>query len=265
MAKKGIIKNKEGLIIGTVMIGETIGIVYKNNNGDIVGSVEELIGVGSSETTPIVLTGKELGEFDTSTAEGKKAMRAELRKHLEGMADKNGVYCAALDSNVIIDQRGINETIAWTGNPVKMQALFALKDLIKTAKDAQREENTKKDKKREVLFYHKLKNKLTVDGKDVAVELIIEEWVDGHYHYDMLIDKTKTAHIITDSAAYVQHRILDTKSKSDWVDGNITSNAITSQAMLDSVGDGMVLNLFLKVKDPVTGQWVDVPDEMEVN
>lgn len=115
------------------------------------------------ESKPIVLTGKELGDFDTSTSEGKKAMRSALKEHLMAMRG-DFVDCPVFGDKIMIDKSGIKETLAFTGNPIKMQALYSIKDLIRTAKSVAEEPNFKKSDKPDVIGYLRLKNSIQING-----------------------------------------------------------------------------------------------------
>ena len=162
-------------------------------NADIINDMMEArFGKGNAapESAPIVLTGNELGDFDTSTPEGKKALRAALKDYLMAMQG-DSVDCPILGDKVMIEKRGIKETLAFTGNPIKMKALYAIKDLIKTARSKDKQANFKADKKGNTQAYFHLKNSVSIDGVDVSVDLIVEQTADGHYHYDMLVEKTK--------------------------------------------------------------------------
>ncbi len=163
----------------------------------------------------IALTGKELGDFDTSTQEGKKALRAALKRHLNAMRGEV-VDCPILGDSVHIEKRGIKETLAFTGDPLKMKALYAIKDLIKTAKAKHEQANHKPENKRAVIKYFKLGNTLTIDNKELSVSIIVEQWDDGKFHYDMIVDETKTPSSLMDGAN-VQQCALNYNSKADWV------------------------------------------------
>lgn len=210
------------------------------------------------QSAPIVLTGKELGDFDTSTPEGKKALRAALKDYLMAMQG-DSVDCPILGDKVMIEKRGIKETLAFTGNPIKMKALYAIKDLIKTARSKDKQANFKADKKGNTQAYFHLKNSVSIDGVDVSVDLIVEQTADGHYHYDMLVEKTKAT--LDSVAPVLSPPTPDNYSGSNEIAPIKPQTADDVNATFDAATGKMVLNLFLQIKDPVTGEWVDLPDE----
>ena len=72
---------------------------------DLVKQIEDkangVSGEKEADTAPVVVTGKELGDFDTDTEEGKKALREAAFNYLKGLAESSDrVYCAALSAYV---------------------------------------------------------------------------------------------------------------------------------------------------------------------
>ncbi|QLD64290.1 hypothetical protein [Avibacterium paragallinarum] len=69
---------------------------------------------------PIAISGKEFGEFDTESEEGKTKFRMAVREYLENNLKGKWIRNKALDQDIEIRQRGINELIAWSANPKKI-------------------------------------------------------------------------------------------------------------------------------------------------
>lgn len=248
---------------GKAALDKRVASIKDLDAGEIAQIQEIYAAFGLSavpESAPIVLTGKELGDFDTSTPEGKKALRAALKDYLMAMQG-DSVDCPILGDKVMIEKRGIKETLAFTGNPIKMKALYAIKDLIKTARSKDKQANFKADKKGNTQAYFHLKNSVSIDGVDVSVDLIVEQTADGHYHYDMLVEKTKAT--LDSVAPVLSPPTPDNYSGSNEIAPIKPQTADDVNATFDAATGKMVLNLFLQIKDPVTGEWVDLPDEDE--
>lgn len=79
----------------------------------------------------VKVSGTELGDFP-DTPEGKKSLRAAVKAHLEGLRGQM-VDCPVLGAKVEIRQRGIKETLAFSGNPKKLKLLHAIPQIIGAA------------------------------------------------------------------------------------------------------------------------------------
>lgn len=134
-------------------------------------------------------------------------MRQKLQAHLIGMRGE-AVACPALgeDAVVIINMRGIDETLHWSADPIKMKALFALKAILRTAQSVRWEKNFKPNEKAHIRAYGHLANQLKIAGRDVLVDVVIEQKIDqdGFFYFDLLIPKTATA-MSQVIAATIQH------------------------------------------------------------
>lgn len=151
---------------------------------------------GDGDGEPIVLTGKELGDFP-DTAEGKKALRTAAKAEFEKLLGQ-WVDCPALDGvegdkvKVEIRKRGIKEFMAFSGDPRKLKLVAAIGDLIKTATliNHQIENNYKQEKKKEIICYYHLTNQCLVDGEKIKVRIIVEKDTKGLLHYDVIVPKS---------------------------------------------------------------------------
>ncbi len=137
----------------------------------------------------IALTGTEFGEFP-DTPEGKKQLRAAAKTFLEGMRGQL-VDCPALGGKVEIRQRGIKETMAFSGNPKKLKLVRAVPQIIASATLMERSPNFKKDKKPDVVAYYRLKSVVELADEEIKVQVVIEQDSNGHLYYDVLIDPPK--------------------------------------------------------------------------
>ncbi|MDK4680291.1 hypothetical protein [Kingella negevensis] len=206
-------------------------------------------GDGSSEengvNSPIVINGDELGDFDTSTESGKKALREAAKGFLQGLRGKF-IRNIALDRDVEIRQRGIKEMMRFSGNEKKLKLMSAIEQIIATAKPDGANplrENEKKDKKPEVLNYFHMTNHASIDGEQVGFRVIFEEDANGVLHYDMILpdDKTKTT---MDSATPPDNESGITEPKVAFAYSYNILNINNTQATFDDTGK-WVLNLFL--------------------
>lgn len=227
--------------------------------------------IRNKQEKPIELTGKEFGEFDLTTNEGRKALREVAKNHLLGLIrDEHGnpkeywVRNTFLNQDIEIRKRGIKETLSWSANPIKLLALAKIEEIIATAVGIGDyiQENTKKDKKNRVDSYYHLSNKIMIDRRTYSLDVVIEKDDKGLLHYDFIVDKDKAAQSSSTKA------FPDTKSGGsvgdDYTAFDKYSNDTLdkSQAIFDSAGSGSgyVLNLFVKVQDE-NGNWVDLPDD----
>lgn len=260
---------KDGVVVGRIQMGDDgAAVVYVGasgtetlkDDGGAVRHVEILTG-GAAATVevsaPIVLTGKELGDFP-DTEEGKKQLRKAAMDKLAGLEGQM-IDCPAIGEGVKVEirKRGIKEFKRFSGNPLKLKAVAAIQEIIKHAKSAKWEENHKPKKQSAEGYYH-IDSSVSIDGVKVDADVVIEKDENGLLHYDYIIRSEKAASL--DGAASSSRVPPDHKSGTG--DGDIlNTNQNQSQAIFDSTGGEYVLNLFLKVKDPVTGEWVEVPDE----
>lgn len=204
--------------------------------------------------TSIALTGKEFGEFP-DTPEGKKELRAAAKTYLEGMRGQM-VNCPVLGAKVEIRQRGIKETLAFSGNPKKLKLMHAIPQIIATATAAVREDNHKKAKKPFVEAYFFLKSTVELEGEQIALHVVIEQDDKGRLYYDLMVDPPKEKAMLDSSgvspdnySGLPQEQDIASVSKGspDNYSGLLLDSSVgqlSGAVMLDDVG-GLVLNLFL--------------------
>lgn len=215
----------------------------------------------------IELSGNEFvnGDKDFTIKENKTALRDEVRGYLENLIGKTEkgkepkgkiVHNIALDRDVLLSTRGMNEMLNWSADPRKLKAIAAIEDIIRTAKPEAgtnpRQDNEKRENKPFALAYYHLKAKVSIAGEELPpVRVIFEEDDKGLLHYDFIIQKEKVA---LDSIGTSPH---DTKPWNEPI-GNATY-VDKSTTILDGTQGEFVLNLFFLDKDGNV-----IPDEDEV-
>ncbi|KGQ34382.1 hypothetical protein [Gallibacterium anatis] len=184
---------------------------------------------------PIEVTGKEFGEFDTSTKEGKKALRDTLRVYLETQLKGKFIRNNFLGRDIEIRQRGIDEMLFWSANPEKLKMIAQIEEIIRTAKGSgeYKQANYKQDSKPGVLSYFHLTNNVSVEGNLAKVGLIIEEDDKGLLHYDLTLDKNKIT--VLDSVETIPDTKSGVSTLSHTVRNDDINNKDKSQAILDDV------------------------------
>lgn len=206
------------------------------------GSAPEVEEVAQQDGTgAIELTGTEFGEFP-DTPEGKKQLRAAAKAFLEGMRGQL-VDCPALGGKVEIRQRGIKETMAFSGNPKKLKLLHAVPQIIGQATVAERSENHKRDKKTTVEAYFYLKTTVSLAGEPIAVRVVVEQDLSGQLYYDLLVDPPKEMAMLDASGCSPDHNSGHPPAADIATGASVEHGA--SGVMLDDAGQ-MVLNLFLE-------------------
>lgn len=198
------------------------------------------------EEQPIIITGKEFGEFDTSTKEGKEKFRAVVREHLENNLKGKWIKNKALNQEIEIRQRGIDELITWSANLKKLQIAAVIEQVIATAKPKDGiepwEDNTKKVKKPDVKGYYRFTNRVNIAGENVSFDVLIEQDEKGLLHYDFILPRKPKA--IMDNVEIGP----DTKSGKD----QQTTMAFVGEdnnAILDSAQEEYMINIILLDKD----------------
>lgn len=216
-----------------------------------------LLGAKPAPAPAVKVSGTELGDFP-DTPEGKKSLRAAVKAHLEGLRGQM-VDCPVLGAKVEIRQRGIKETLAFSGNPKKLKLLHAIPQIIGAATAAERSDNHKRDKKPDVTAYYYLKSVAELADEQIALEVVIEQDSNGHLYYDLMVEPpTKKA--MLDSAGrspdhYSGHSVESVRIASESrrspdhnsghrLPGSVEDGA--SAVMLDDTGGQLVLNLFLE-------------------
>ncbi|MEE6074523.1 defense against restriction DarA-related protein, partial [Avibacterium paragallinarum] len=141
----------------------------------------------AQQEQPIVISGKEFGEFDTETEEGKKALREEAFNYLKGLAESGEtVFCKALNANVGFSSTGAKKYKSTSGNPIKSKLATKIKEIIANAKEFKEKEQTY-DANEKAMFYHYLKTPVTVNGESFGVRVVVREDHNGKFHYDLQV------------------------------------------------------------------------------
>ena len=140
------------------------------------------------------LTGQELGNFDLSNTESVKQLRQATREHLERLRGK-WIFNHHLDADIEIRQRGIDEMIRYSANPVKLQILANIENLIATAKSVGSgfEVNGKQAEKPHIAHYFRLWNTSKVNGESFPIQIVIEQDEKGLLHYDVVLTDEQKA------------------------------------------------------------------------
>ncbi|THA05534.1 hypothetical protein [Rodentibacter pneumotropicus] len=143
----------------------------------------------SQENPPIVITGKEFGEFDTSTPEGIESLRSKVDKSLRQLIkSKDKVFSKALNADVYFSGKGIDKYISFSANPVKLYLAAKIKEIIANGKifkeSEDRYDNTAQKNK---LTYHYLKTEVKVDENTYGARIVVREDHNGNYHWDLQV------------------------------------------------------------------------------
>lgn len=156
-----------------------------SENADIINDMMVArFGKGNAvpESAPIVLTGKELGDFP-DTPEGKKALREAAKEAFEGMRGKR-VKCPALNADVEIRKTGIKKVLSFSADARKLQIIPKLDQLIGAAEYVSAKPNYDIVNTPNIKRFHTLMAKSEVAEKVIKVRFVIGEDNDGAYHYD---------------------------------------------------------------------------------
>lgn len=208
------------------------------------------------EDQPVVITGKEFGEFDTSTPEGKKALREKAFEHIQALVDNNeSVYCADLDANVSFTKSANRKYKSASKGPlggIKSQLAFKIKELIAKGKQyKEKSESYNHDEQRSQIKYHYLKTNAVVGEQEFTVKLVIRETPEKTFHYDLQLEEGLDQ--IMDSVD-VQMATMPFLRLSQ-AGGDCSHSVAQSELQLDDtltlddVSSGYVLNLFVFDKD----------------
>lgn len=232
-----------------------------------------------AEQKPVVLTGKELGDFDFSTKEGKEALRQAAYDYLNGLAQSGKtVYCPALKAEVKFSKQGAKKFLSFSANPVKSILMAKIEDIIKTGRVFK---PSIKSYAGEVgLTYHYLKAAVKVGGTGYGARVVIREDSNGKFHYDLqvkgsidaILDSTDVQNGGLESvnkSAVFRHSVAATIAAGQVGDSvSVTNppsftnspqhiaavkdsmgNNARSQAVFDDAEGGYVLNLFVTDAD----------------
>lgn len=133
----------------------------------------------------IKLTGLEFGDFDDSV-EGKKALRAKVSDFLESIKGEF-VYCSAVQESIELRKRGLKKLISHSGDKRKLKAVYAIKDMIKTARLIDVQKNLKTQLKPQVSHYYHLKQIVKLGNEIIPFRLILEQDTNGKIFYDLSV------------------------------------------------------------------------------
>lgn len=216
---------------------------------------------------PIVITGKELGDFP-DTEEGKKAginavFDYYMNNFVEGMQD--GIYSNALATNVRFDKIGAKKTKSFSGNPKKAKLVAALDKIIAQGEKTGQATATAKALASGVIMAHFLKHDVMLGEEKLTVRVVVHERKDGTFSYDHDIDREEYKAMggssgALDSVDSTENNlsVLQHNEPSLWhsLDGLILDNA------LDSVNvSNMVFNLLIEGEEP---EYLDDNDDLEL-
>lgn len=194
----------------------------------------------------IEITGKEFGEFDTSTAEGKKALREKAFEYLKSLAENDEkVYSKALKADVGFTKSGAKKYKQLSANPIKSMVAAKIKDLI--ARGTQFKDSLEDYEGKVKLTYHYLKAPLKLEGNEYGVRMVIREDSNGEFHYDLQVkdDLTFMDSVEMQNGGSVSVNKSDFSHHSQGQSDLENNNTLT----LDDVSSGYVLNLFVFDKD----------------
>lgn len=286
----------------TLIDGKTKAIVKsvltnpENGQANVLGSEsntgleQDNSGSLNDENPTIEVTGKEFGDFDASTEDGLKALRAAAKKFMMSLRGK-WVHNTYLKRDIEIRKRGIRETFNYSANPIKLKLLAQIEQILATAKPVDgvqvEQPNYKKDVKPNAIRYFHLGNQAVVDGVPVKFDVIIEEDMQGVLHYDLVLEGSRKKAVMdstdpssitnTGTSLYPQQpETHSTELNDEMQDDNfIEQDGLFDDAVFDDIhsSGGMVLNLFvfdesgnpLPDEDEQTGNTPDNLDNIQYN
>lgn len=222
----------------------------------------------------INLTGKEFGEFDLNTKEGKETLRNKAHQYLSSLvANKESVFCKALNADVSFSQNNVDKYRSFSGNPIKSLVAIKIKEIIANGRQFKESQATyDAGEQKNKTIDHYLKTAVKVAGEEYGVRVVIREDNNGNLHYDLrVVDSVDliydTAHALT---AYPNAAPSWTVSNNNdaslllatnpeltnIVSGKLPENKFSPDnhrnndtPILDSASSGYVLNLFVFDKD----------------
>lgn len=222
--------------------------------------------------TPLILTGKELGDFP-DTEEGKKALRAAAKAEFEKLLGQ-WVDCPALNAlegqntKVEIRKRGIKEFFAFSADKRKLKLASAISQIIKTAKIAPDswQPNNKTDKKPSTLGYYHLSNSVKLDGDVFNLRVIIEKDNNGLLHYDVIVSDEQAIDVFDG----VDNNLLEQPCPDNNSGGSPSiKDSIENEHhpvnVFDSLPSGYVVNLFIEGEPAEVVHVEDAPQEPTAN
>lgn len=149
---------------------------------EIIRRILNVIGV-------VTVTGNELGDFDISTEEGKKALREAAFNHLVKLADDGDtVFCKAVNAEVGFNKAGAKKFKSLGANPIKNQLAAAIKLVIQNAELVRKDiPSYDTDEQKRNVTYSVVKTKVAVNGEEYGIRTVLRKLEDGQYQYDVQV------------------------------------------------------------------------------
>lgn len=141
----------------------------------------------ANKDTPVTLTGNEFGEFE-DTPEGRKQLRHAVKEKLTALIGQ-WFDCPALNGQVEVRRSGVKKTLSLSGDPRKLMAIHAIKELLHTAKFLSKSEPSDPSIEPNIKAYHYLQAPLVLKEKNIMVRFVVREDDKGKYHYDLNVQK----------------------------------------------------------------------------
>jgi hypothetical protein len=158
---------------------ESDEVTTKQERADELSTTQQ-----TDEAQPIVLTGKELGDFP-DTPEGEKDFRAAAKVILMAMR-KDPIFCDALSVDVDIVREGVNKITSMSADNRKLELVAGIRSLIKSAIFVKETKPYSSDEQ-DIVAYHIMRNNVILAGVDLQVRFVIKEKNDGHFQYDYTV------------------------------------------------------------------------------
>ncbi len=225
-------------------------------SGEVKAVDLDLVMSGNSDFTtqsePIVVTGKELEESQGSIETPKDRANAVFSYYMERFVNgmPNGIYSNGLGVWVKFDKTGAKKTKSFSGNPKKAKLVVALDKIIAHGKKTGEEIASEKSSVKKIIKAHFLKHDVMLGDEKLTVRVVIHEKADGTYSYDHDIDRNEAVRVMGGSSGALDsvdstensRSVLQHNEPSSWHN----PNAYNLPNTLDSVnGSRMVLNLFI--------------------
>lgn len=156
----------------------------------MIHNPQETAGQDEPDDEPVVLTGKEFGEFDLTSEEGVKALRENAVNYLNKLA-KTGevVYCPALKADVKFGRKNNRKFGSLGSNPIKLFMASQIKSIIAGGKifkpSQERYDDTPQKNK---MTYHYLKTAVMYQGQEYGARIVVRQDGNGNYHYDLQVN-----------------------------------------------------------------------------
>lgn len=224
-------------------------------------------------TPSISVSGNEFGVFDLFTKEGINSLREAAYQHLRNLFTNNEtVFCDAINDHVSFNSAGAKKFRKLSGNPVKNQLAFAIKQIIAQGELVKSNiESYNTEERKMGITYDVLRTKVSVNDIEYGARTVLRKLPDGKYQYDMqvkdsfeaIMDGVKTMGGQSMSA-YESDVIVRPVLGSEDLETSITHDDDTSQVFdkADIQTGAFVMNLFVDVKNE-QGEWVPLSDAFE--